>query len=197
MSFSRLPALLPILAILVLVPTIHAGDQEKTTPKPALSATLIANKDTYTLDPAQSGEAFRDSLKNLPKSHDPAPAAPKVDFTLRITNNSQADQTFAIGGDESQLDLKLEGKGAVTIDNLIAMTMEFRSGAPVTLAPGKTYDIAITSLSFGSRGIGRLAYFTEAGDYKLTATLITTQNEKELKISSDAVAFKVKPAGEK
>ena len=162
-----------------------------------LAATLIANKKTYALDPAQSGAAFRDLLKNLRTTGKAAPAAPTVDFTLRITNHSGSAQTFSIGGDESQLDLKLEGTGAVTIDNLVAMTMEFRMGTPVTLEPGKTYDIPVTRLAFGTRGIARMAYLTEAGDYTLTVTLVTTQNEKQVRLTSDTVAFTVRAADQK
>jgi hypothetical protein len=163
----------------------------------ALAATLIANKNTYALDPAQRGAAFRDLLKNLRTTGKAAPAAPTVDFTLRITNHSGSAQTFPIGGDESQLDLKLEGTGAVTIDNLVAMTMEFRMGNPITLEPGKTYDIPVTRLAFGSRGIARMAYFTEAGDYTLAVTLVTIQNEKPVRLTSDTVAFTVQAADKK
>jgi hypothetical protein len=173
------------------------GTQTPAVAPKALAATLIANKNTYTLDPVQSGAAFRDLLKNLRTTGKTAPAAPTVDFTLRITNHSESAQTFPIGGDESQLDMKLEGPGAVTIDNLVAMTMEYRMGNPVTLAPGKTYDIPVTRLAFGTRGIARLAYLTEAGDYTLAVTLVTIQNEKQVRIASDAVAFTVRVADQK
>jgi len=77
------------------------------------------------------------------------------------------------------------------------MTMEFRMGNPITLEPGKTYDIPVTRLAFGSRGIARMAYFTEAGDYTLAVTLVTIQNEKPVRLTSDTVAFTVQAADKK
>lgn len=161
-----------------------------------LTAALIANKDTYTLDPAQSGKAFRDSLEARKNARGRGmgalPAAPAVDMTLRITNTTDKEITITTGGDDSQLNLKLEGPGAVTVDNLVAMTMEFRMGRPTTIPAGKTFDIKVSSLAFGMRGISQHAYWTDAGDYTVTATLTYgTPDNKQDKVTSAATKVKV------
>ena len=66
---------------------------------------------------------------------------------LHITNTTDKDVVINVNGDDSRLELKLEGPGAVTIDNLVWMTREFRVGTPVTIAPGKSYDVNIASLA--------------------------------------------------
>ncbi len=166
-----------------------------------LTATLIANKDTYTLDPAQAGKEFRDKLDAVKNSRGRGtggagvPNPPAADCTLRITNTTDKDITITTGGDDSQINLKLEGPGAVTMEHLVPMTMEFRIGKPTTLAPGKTMDIKISSLAFGMRGISQYAYWTEPGDYTLTATLTYgTTDEKQGKVASAPAKLKVEAA---
>lgn len=183
---------LAAIVVLVCVNCVVQAAPPATTRAAGLVATLIANKDTYTLDPAQSGQAFRDKLEAARKANRPAPGMPpKVDLTLRITNNTDAPITLRIGGDESRVVLKLEGPGAVTIPNLIAMTMDFRMGTPVTLEPGKSHDIAITSLAFGMRGVSEYAFWTEPGDYTLAATLVAAEGEGQRAAASEPIKIKV------
>jgi len=188
------------LAILTIAVSAIAGVPANRVPaQPAakatiagLSATLIADKDTYKLDPAQSGKDFRDKLANLQKNREKAPAAPAVDLTLRLTNTSDKDVQIAVGGDATQIELRLDGPGAVTVPNNVMMTMEFRIGRPVTIAPGKSYDVKITSLGFGMRGISQAAYWTEPGDYSLSATFLCTKDDgTQIKVSSDAAKLKL------
>lgn len=136
-----------------------------------LTATLIANKDTYTLDPSQSGKDFRDKIDAMRRGNGRAPTPPAVDLTLRLTNTTDKDLTISIGGDESTISLKLEGPGAISINPNMAMTMEYRSGKPLAIAAGKTADIKISSLLNGQRSMTEYNYWTEAGAYTVTATL--------------------------
>ena len=153
-----------------------------------LKAVVVANKDKYVLDPAQSGKAFRDKLEEARKGMKEVPGKPPVvDLTLKITNESDKDVTVNIGGDESRVILKLAGPGAVTVPNLVAMTMEFRSGAPVTIGPGKSYEIAITSLMFGARGVSEAAFWTEPGEYTIAAELQAAQGEAMVRVVSEPV----------
>ncbi len=189
-----LSALAIVAALTFLSPApAPAADTAPATAKAAgpITATLIANKAAYTLDPAQSGQAFRDKLAAIKKSLRPAPASPKVDLTLRLTNTSDKPFTLHLGGDESQISLKLDGPGAVTVDNMLAMTMEFRSGNPVTIEPGKSYDIPITSLTFGARGIAQSAFWTEPGDYLLNAILHATKDDAQAIYTTDAIKIKI------
>ena len=161
-------------------------------PKAAgLSATVEAKVATYLLDPAQSGQTFHDKIAKGAKQGEKLPPPPKVDLALVITNTGAKEATINIGGDESQLDLKLEGPGALVVANNIAMTMEFRYGKPITIKPGATLQIPITSLSGGTRGVGQLAYWTEPGDYLLSVTLIAAQGEGQVRIVSAPVKLKV------
>lgn len=161
--------------------------------KVALTAKLTSNKESYELDPAQTGDGFKEALKAKGRK----PAASKVDLTFTITNNSDAEQKIVIGGDSSRFEFTLEGPGAVTVENMIPMTREYRMGQEVAIAPGKSHEIKLNSLAGGMRGMTKMSYFTEAGDYKLSATLITNVGEKQLKIAADALTIKVTKPEEK
>jgi len=158
-----------------------------------LTATLVANKASYVLDPSQSGKDFRDKASNAgkPGNRFVLPKPPAVDMTLVITNTSNQNVTITIGGDSSQIQLDLKGPGALSVDNLVAMTMDYRMGNPLTLAPGKSAEWKITSLAYGTRGISNYAYWTEVGDYTLTATQIYTIGEAQGKVTSAPAAIKV------
>lgn len=165
-----------------------------------LTAALIVNKNSYVLNAAQSGKDFHDMIAGLQKANSgeggglrarALPKPPAVDLTFRITNTTDAPVTISVGGDDSQMNLVLEGPGAITADNMVAMTMEFRIGTPVTIAPGQTKDVPISSLSFGMRGISKCAFWTEVGDYTITATLTYGDGEKQGAVTSGAAKVKV------
>jgi hypothetical protein len=176
--------------VLLLSAAAPAPPVPPATKPAALVITLIANKDSYPLNPAQSGKAFRDQLA-ANRGRAPAPSA--VDLTLRFTNNTAAPITIPFGGDDSTLHLKLAGEGAVNISNNVPMTMEFRSGKTVTLKPGDSHELKITALAGGARGISEYSYYTEPGAYTLTATFrFSTPNSDQLTVlSSEPLKFKV------
>jgi hypothetical protein len=154
---------------------------------------MVVNTASYVLNPAQSGAAFRSQLDALKagRGRGRLPEPPIVDLIFRITNTTEKPVTIEVGGDNSQMSLKLDGPGAVTMDNNVAMTMEFRMGTPVTIAPGTTYDLKIFSLAFGIRGISKYAYWTEPGDYTLTASYTYGISEKQGTVTSASVTLKV------
>jgi hypothetical protein len=158
-----------------------------------LVATLVADKGTYKLDAKQSGKEFREKLQEMGgELNAKLPEAPAVEMTLKVTNKSDKEVTISLGGDDSRVDLKLEGEGAVTKESSAPMTMEFRLGKAVKLAPGKSHEIKITSLSFGNRGMSHKAYWTEAGEYSLSATLTYGFGDGEQgKVGSGKVGVKV------
>jgi hypothetical protein len=119
------------------------------------------------------------------------PPPPAVDLTLRVTNTTDKDITIRVGGDDSRVELKLAGPGAVTLDHNVPMTMEFRIGKAVVIAPGKSYDTKISSLAFGMRGVSQYAYWTEPGEYTLVATLVYGVEEKQSKVESAPVKLTV------
>ena len=90
---------------------------------------------------------------------------------LELKNPTDKAITIVMGADNGALELDLQGKGAVEIKPLIIMTREFRLGEPVEIPAGKTYEIPIKQLKYGMRGISTYAYWTEPGEYTLSATL--------------------------
>ncbi|HEX4998214.1 MAG TPA: hypothetical protein VFY29_08315 [Terriglobia bacterium] len=170
-------------------------------PQPAapitLEAKLVLGKDTYTITADQTGDEFRRRIRAGGRGG-AMPAPPDVDMTLELKNNGNMPVTFAIDSDASSVNLALEGPGAVTADSNMAMTMEFRLGRPLTVAPGETYSIPIKSLRFGIRNIGKMAYWTEPGEYTLTASYIThppNQSDQQTTITAPPVQIQVKLAG--
>jgi hypothetical protein len=96
-----------------------------------------------------------------------------VDLALELKNTGDKDIQIWISGDPTMIDLKLDGPGAVSVAPRRAFTQEFRIPKAVSLAPGKTYSMEIKSLSFGFRNQSQFAYWTEPGDYTLTASFKT------------------------
>lgn len=137
-----------------------------------LEARLVLKKDTYLLNADQSGEAFRNKLRDLAKSGGELPSPPEVEMAFEVTNTGKKAITIPLGGDATRLDLRLEGKGAVTIPAGAAMTEEFRLGKATTVQPGKSLTIPIPKLLHGIRGIANVSYWTTAGAYSLTASYV-------------------------
>jgi hypothetical protein len=163
-----------------------------------LEARLALGKDAYTITAAQTGEDVRRRIRAGARGGQ-MPAPPDVDMTLELKNSGATPVSFAVDSDASYVTLALEGPGAVTADSNLAMTMEFRLGRGVTLAPGQTHTIPIKSLRFGVRGISKQAYWTEPGEYTLTASYTThppEQNDQQTTIKAPAVKIQVKAAAE-
>lgn len=107
------------------------------------------------------------------------PLPPEVDLVLELTNTSGREMTLLVGGGRSQLDLKLDGPGAITVPGGGSMHVEPRS--EVKLAPGAVHKVPIKRLQHGRYGQSG-SYWTEPGQYKLTATykaLVKATSEKE------------------
>jgi RNA polymerase sigma factor (sigma-70 family) len=139
----------------------------------ALEARLVAKKDTYTLDlGGKTPEEFRKLL------HDgPYPASPEVDLVLELHNTGDKEIKFLVGGRNPDIPLllQLHGHGAVNV-KLPALAAGVQSANPeqVTLAPGKSYTLAIKSLRTSSVGRdGSASWWTGPGEYKLIATYET------------------------
>jgi hypothetical protein len=79
------------------------------------------------------------------------------------------------------------------MSNPVAVTLDFRGSQEVTLGPGKSYDIPLTHLRDGHRGVSRNLYWTEPGEYTLTATyqLADKEGNKGPLLKSKPVKVKV------
>ncbi len=147
-------------------------DKGKTNPPGApLQAVLAAKKATYKLDlGGKSADEFKKALKAAEDSG-AYPPAPAVDLVLELRNTSDKDIEVWVSGDPTQLMLELKGPGAVNVPlKRIAFTLEFRLPKAMTLAAGKGHKIEIKGLSYGHRGASHRSYWTEPGEYTLTAS---------------------------
>jgi RNA polymerase sigma factor (sigma-70 family) len=137
-----------------------------------LEARLVAKRDSYVLDlGGKTPEEFRKGIENV------YPATPAVDLELEFRNSGDKEFTFVVGGSypDIPLLLKLEGPGAVNV-TLPAQNAPGARGlfTKVTLAPGKTHTLPITSLMTKRLGReGTASYWLEPGDYTLIATYKT------------------------
>jgi RNA polymerase sigma factor (sigma-70 family) len=150
-------------------------------PKSApLEIRLITRKDTYTLD--LGGQTRGEFLRHVREEEGmvtdrPAslPPAVAVDLVLELRNTSQETLELTLGGDASTLTLELQGPGALSVVSQRSFTEKPVPGTPVTISPGKSHSLPITSLSWGKRNTQYRAWWTRAGDYTLTAKLMTTR----------------------
>ena len=122
------------------------------------------------------------------------PLPPEVDMVLELTNASDREMTLLVGGGRSQLELKLDGPGAVTVTSGGAARVEGRR--EVKLAPGAVHKIPVQRLQHGRHGQAG-SYWTEPGQYKLTATYkarikATSDKEKDKPVEVTAPPVKVK-----
>jgi len=153
------------------LPQMVWADEPKAPDLP-IAAKLVAKKATYKLDlDGKSGDEFKKLLKDNEGGKLPKP--PDVDLALEFTNTSDKEVQFWISGDPTTLNLELKGTGAVSVTARKAFTREFRLPKAMTLAAGKSYSMPITSLTYGFRGVAQQAYWTEAGEYTITASYNT------------------------
>jgi len=163
--------------------------------------TLIAKKTTYAWDAGGlTPEEFRKQLDKLKEDSKKKggfgaklPPAPVVDLVLKFTNTGKEAVTIYLGGDPNQYVFELKGPGVVTMPNPGPMTLEFRNPKAVTLKPGESHEIVVTKLMDGMRGVGRAVYWTEVGDYTLSAAyqLSDAQGQRTAVLKSEPVKLKV------
>jgi hypothetical protein len=161
-----------------------------------LSAKLVAGKSEYVLAADRRGAAVRAALLAGAQRGEPPFAPPEVDVALEIANEGAGARALQIGGDESTVTLTLDGDGAVNADLAIAMTMEYRMGQAVRLAPGARHSIPIRSLRSGTRGVARGSWWTEPGVYRLRASFrsVGGENDRPVEIETAPVEIKVTAA---
>jgi len=165
-----------------------------------LQLRLVAKESTYQL--GIDSKTLKEQLKDAKKTNR-YPEPPAVDLVLEVTNRTDKDVDFWMTGDPVRVDLQLKGPGAVTVTPPRISTLEFRVPKPLTLAAGKTYKIPVKKLLYGARGVSEQAYWTEPGEYTLSATFDTgikpapegTKADEEgfarVKLTSDPVKIKV------
>jgi hypothetical protein len=115
-------------------------------------------------------EEFRQQLAEA-KATGRVPPAPAVDLKLELRNTSARPMRVWVSGPRTELRLDLRGPGAVS-----APAKDVAEAEPeaVTLRPGGTHVIKIDRLTDGRPGERRSWYWTEPGDYTVTAHFTTT-----------------------
>lgn len=117
-------------------------------------------------------------------------AAPDIELSYRITNNGKQPVSFDHGGDSSTHELRLQGPGALDRPYQGMMTMEFRMGSPITIEPGKSKEVAIKQLSYGTRNLSRWL-ITKAGEYEASLLLRIRIGDEAVELKSAAARFQV------
>ncbi|MFO0863436.1 MAG: hypothetical protein U0744_02035 [Gemmataceae bacterium] len=136
-----------------------------------LELKIVGVAEKYVLDRGgKSKEEYEKSLKVASKGLGKGTPAPNVGLKLQIVNTGKDAVGVFLGGDPNVVTLKLEGPGVVEVRPLIAMTREFRLPKLVSIEAGKSYDIPLPKLSDGMRGVSRNLYWTEEGEYTLSAS---------------------------
>jgi hypothetical protein len=192
---------LSALAVLFLSAAIvHAEDKKENPMAPELpiQATLVAKTTTYKLDLGDmKAEEFKRLLKEA-EENGKAPPPPAIEMKLELKNTSDKDVDVWISGTPVAIDLELKGPGAVTIKPRLLRPAIFINPKPVTIAAGKTYSIPVTSLKSGSHGDTNWAYWTETGDYTLSASFKTAispapKDVKDVKDGFGVVSITTEP----
>ncbi len=143
-------------------------DKAKTDP-PGVSilATLTSDAACYDLPDGADGYRKRIEAGDYP-------AAPAVNLSLELKNTSNNKIDIRMGGTTNVIDLDLRGPDALSVELKGRITPKFIiAPKTITLDPGKSQTVPITSLSFGFKG-SHNAYWLAAGKYTLTATYHTT-----------------------
>ena len=168
--------------------------------KGPLELKIIAKKDAYTLDTGgKTSKEYHKMLEDIAaaiKKGGLAPQPPRpamIDLVLQVTNTSKGDVTINVEGDTNVVTLDVKGPGVIDLRPQLAFTADFRLPKPLKLEAGKTYEIPVKALSDGFRGSSRWIYWTEPGDYTISATfqLAGAEGGKGPLLKSEPIKVKV------
>jgi RNA polymerase sigma factor (sigma-70 family) len=147
------------------------GQGKTDPPGVPLELKLVAKKDTYTLDLGGKTPAeYRKQLRN--RGYPPAPA---VELLLELHNTGDKEITVRYQKAYIPATLHLKGPGAVSAANPIARPSDQGFPPPTDeskLEPGQKLELTIKALDYGRDS--QRVYWTEAGEYALTASINLT-----------------------
>src|SRR5262245_20159809 len=171
--------LLTSASVLVFAATASTDDKKREGP---VTLKLIAKTDKYkfvgdvlTPSEAELGEVSRLMAASIPVL---PPQPLKVDLLLQLTNTSNEAVTLYVEGDMNEITFDLTGGDGVGEWRYRGpFTADLRLPKPVTLAPGKSYELPVKQLTDGLRGMGRWLWWTGPGEYTLTAKYRLSDND--------------------
>jgi hypothetical protein len=158
-----------VLSALLVLPA-QADDPEPPARK-GIVVRLVAKKTTYKLD---YGNYNSETYAKAAREGKVDPVA--VEMELVVTNHTKDEVRIQLGATRGRVMLKLNGKGVVE-----AAKGNFEKYPPgfKDLKPGEKFSLPITTLrgydpAFKNKGgADRFLYWTEPGEYTLTASLKT------------------------
>lgn len=143
-----------------------------------LELRLIANQTSHKLDlGGRSPAEFRQHLQDLDQKGkaggfvpvESFPPPPAVDLQVEILHIGEGEAEIWLGGDDSCLTLELVGPGPITVSNTGPFTADVKYSSPIKLAAGDRHVLPLKHLFHGFRGYQSQSYWTEPGEYLLTA----------------------------
>lgn len=93
-----------------------------------------------------------------------------INLRMRLTNTGKEPVILLYGQDTGSTDLTVRGSGAVNLCYCGWMPADYRTGRPVTIAPGGFRELAITELKHGHRDMNRW-FITLPGEYEIRLIL--------------------------
>jgi hypothetical protein len=167
--------------------------------KSPIKLKIVAKKAEYAWDrdvtPKEFKKALEDMADRLKKGEDigSPPKPPAIDLVLQITNTGKEDVTIHVEGTPNFWTFELKGPGVIDLKPRLAFPAIYRLPKAVTLAPGKSHEIPVKQLSDGRMGISRWIYWTEPGEYTLSATYQTAGPKGSIgeTLKSEPVKLKV------
>ncbi len=139
---------------------------------------------------------FRRELLAGARTGRPA-SPPSVSLELEVRNTGEREKTLWVGGGELELDLR--GPGVLRVPAPDKLPQSFMAEEKLTLKPGERRALPVTRLAAGARGRVNYLYWTEPGEYTLTARLRTAvstgpEGAAPVTLSSPPVAVRVEAA---
>jgi hypothetical protein len=189
--------LLPTVAwwVVLAAGTVFAAEEKKDAaksdpPGAVVEAKLVAKKATYKLDlGGKSADEFKKALDDAATTHE-YPEPPQVDLALELVNTSDKEVQVKIGGTSNVVTLELKGAGAISVPIKGRITNKLViAPKAVTLAPGKSTSVPITTLAYGFKNSTDQAYWTAAGEYALAASYKTWISPAPKDAKTDADGF--------
>jgi hypothetical protein len=172
-TLLRFLAVAPVFAI-ALPAQGQENKEKKSQATGPVEARLIANKDSYTLDlGGLTVDEYGKKVQDAAATGVNAPPPPKVSLTLELVNTGTQDVQLRVFGTVNVVTLQLTGPGAAGVTRKGPQPRFLIAPKIVTLAPGKSVQVPITSLAYGLRGLTHGAYWTAPGEYRLTASYQT------------------------